>query len=83
MTITDAMRAAVPAPSYSCACRRHWPADDLCWYRDGFYCWLCLDDFDSERDDDEDHTITIGPSLADVLQSQRPVAVLRYLGDSP
>ena len=81
------MREAAPAPLYGCAieaCRtaHTWPADDLCWYRDGFYCWSCLDDFDSERDDDEDHTITIGPSLADVLASQAPVAVARYLGDT-
>ena len=93
MRITDAMREAAPAPLYGCAsgsrCTEHtWPADDLNWYRDGFYCWLCLDDFPSERDDDEDHTITIGPSLADVL-AQAPAAVpveappLRYLGDTP
>ena len=87
--ITDAMRAAAPAPLYGCAgqacCSQHaWPAaaDDLHWYRDGFYCWSCLDDFDSERDDDEDHTITIGPSLADVLAAQPATAVARYLGDN-
>ena len=92
MTITDAMRAAAPAPLYPCAKRARcgtirWLADELNWYRDGFCCWSCLDDFPSERDDDEDHTITIGPSLADVLASQAPAAVpvevppLRYLGD--
>ena len=88
MTITDQMREAVPAPLYQCAsgsrCTEHtWPADDLNWYRDGFYCWLCLDDFLSERDDDEDHTITIGPSLADVLAPRGGMAVARYLGDTP
>ena len=82
MKITDAMRAAAPAPLYPCACRWHWPADDLNWYRDGFYCWSCLDDFPSERDDDEDHTITIGPSLAEVLAPRCGMAVARYLGDT-
>ena len=86
--ITDAMREAVPEPLYGCAKRARcgtirWLADELNWYRDGFYCWSCLDDFPSERDDDEDHTITIGPSLAEVLASQAPVAVTRYLGDTP
>ena len=60
----------------------------LAWCRDGFYCDECIGEMDSERDDDEDHTVTIGPDLADVL-AQAPAAVpaeappLRYLGDTP
>ena len=76
MTITDAMRAAVPAPSYPCAieaCREvhTWPADDLHWYRDGFYCHLCLDEM--EGDD------AIGPPLDAVLCERQSD---RYLGDT-
>lgn len=82
MTITDAMRAAVPAPTYPCACEgcaddQIYTADMLYWYRGDFYCDSCIDGF---YDDAE---IGDGPTLADVLQSKRTVAVLRYLGDLP
>ena len=92
MMVTDAMRIAAPAPLYPCACRDcavevSYPANMLAWCRDGFYCDECIGEMDSERDDDEDHTVTIGPDLADVL-AQAPAAVpveappLRYLGDT-
>ena len=97
MTITDAMRAAVPAPSYPCAtdaCRGccSWPADDLHWYRDGFYCYLCLM---GVGEDNARREITAGPTLETVLHvcSEKEALLLireamdrhsdRYLGDSP
>ena len=93
MTITDAMRAAVPAPSYPCAregCadEHTYPADMLAWWRDGFYCDDCIDELapcpdDTEESEAEYDARHHGPALDEVLQSQRPVAVLRYLGDSP
>ena len=96
--LADGKRAGVtprqaPEPYYPCACHEcavevSYPADMLAWCRDGFYCDECIGEMDSERDDDEDHTVTIGPDLADVL-AQVPAAVpveappLRYLGDTP
>ena len=88
-----ALGYAMPEPCYPCACHEcavevSYPADMLAWCRDGFYCDEYIGEMDSERDDDEDHTVTIGPDLADVL-AQAPAAVpveappLRYLGDTP
>ena len=69
----------MPEPVYPCACHDcavevSYSANMLAWCRDGFYCDECIGEMDSERDDDEDHTVTIGPDLADVL-AQAPAAV--------
>ena len=46
--ITDEMRATVPEALYgcatqSCADEKSVRASELWWYRDGFYCDLCID----------------------------------------
>ena len=65
--ITDAMREAMPPPVYGCAmdgCAEEatWPAEDIQWVRDGFYCDACRDYLEPPPGDDE-----YGPTLAKVL----------------
>ena len=48
MVVTDEMRATVPEALYgcakqSCADEKSVRASELWWYRDGFYCDLCID----------------------------------------
>ena len=61
-------------------------ADDLAWWRDGFYCDNCIDsnyiDDDAPETEAEHQAKFNGPTLASVLASQAPVAVARYLGDN-
>ena len=88
MKITDAMREAVPVPLYPCKneyCEHTFPASDLAWWRDGFFCDNCIDygpDDEAPETEAEHQAKFDGPSLADVLASQAPVAVARYLGDN-
>ena len=91
--ITDAMREAAPAPLYSCkneycAVEVSHPAEMLAWWNGGYYCAHCIEDGVIGPDDTEASEAVYlarhnGPSLAAVLASQAPVAVTRYLGDTP
>ena len=83
MTITDAMRTAAPAPLYGCAARgcaeqKSVRAGELRWYRDGWYCELCIDEMayearqvHPERPDDR----YTGPTLARLLADGKQAGV--------
>ena len=83
----SALHDAIPEAVYSCACHEcavevSYPADMLRWYDGAFYCYECIDEMvpcpddtpESEAEYDARHN---GPSLAAVLASQAPVAVVR------
>ena len=51
--ITDEMRRTAPPPRYACAgdCEYCWPADDLKWWRNDYYCSDCIDEIAPHPDD--------------------------------
>ena len=92
MTITDAMREAVPEALYSCknpncAVEVSYPAEMLAWWNGSFYCEHCIEDGVLGPDDTEASEAAYiarhdGPSLAAVLKPRGGMAVARYLGDT-